>query len=733
MSPHSWTRLALCAAALASAQAGCRGGDEAPGGRRRTPVAAAERPVLEVSGARLQVGFDQKVTLRARVRGAVGDNSTDWDFSWRRVWGPGAGQVKQGATLELTTVAPPTRDQALAHLGGVLPLSAAQAGRVVLEIVATSALGEQLRGELEVVPAFPSAAWPRAAPGVDLYLPVAEGLQWTTRQGQLKVHPTRWSHLARARWVPAPGATTIGGEWNTLTHPPGAAGDPLTVRTGPWLGSKDCGRYDCHPVEQRGWQATKHATILIRGLEGQLPQRQRGRYERRCLACHTLGYQPGANNDGFADRAEQLGWRFPTAVGRGTWRDLPPRLKERANVQCESCHGPGWFYTGYGDDICAQCHDLPPRYPKVEQARRGRMLLAHRSLPATKSAACAQCHVGQAFLRSLRGHASGSKPGTELETARRGISCPTCHDPHGADCPRQLRLCGEVEIPGTSFDAGQGALCVACHTGEADVREGSLLRPFIPGTPGRRGHGRDPAPAPRTAAAAAAAPHAPQFQLLSGRGGKFLALPPGAVERPSYPHLAVPNSCVGCHYEPRVGHSFKLVEEQAPRPARACASTLDWQRLRRSRVTSTCAPCHGPTPNLDAPARGDYDGDGKVRGLITEVEGLMRLLRQALDARIAQLQLAGASGAPGASFTIADEQVVVADASCRPLRQRGGLVTLASRAPLLHKAAFNYLLVVRDGSAGLHNPQYTVKLLQQTVEGLERLAGEKTVHRWKRP
>jgi hypothetical protein len=40
---------------------------------------------------------------------------------------------------------------------------------------------------------------------------------------------------------------------------------------------------------------------------------------------------------------------------------------------------------------------------------------------------------------------------------------------------------------------------------------------------------------------------------------------------------------------------------------------------------------------------------------------------------------------------------------------------------------------VRDGSGGLHNPPYVVKVLQGSIEELERAAGTPRRHAWKRP
>jgi hypothetical protein len=641
---------------------------------------------------------------------------------------------QKGASLEIVTRPPPTAVTDRVASGGVVALSAHQAGRVVFSLEATSAgAGDRLQRTVEVIPAFPSAAWPRAAPGVDLYLGAGP---WEIRQGRMQISPTRFPHLSRARW-PAT-AQALDAEWNTLRHGPSGETE-LKVRSGPWIGHRDCGRFDCHPKEHQGWLSTAHASAFERGIDGRLSPAlgERGPFREHCLPCHTLGLQPGADNDGFDDRARAAGWTFPKVLARGNWLHVPGAVKDRANVQCESCHGPGWYYTGYGDDICAQCHDHPPRYLKVAQLRRNKMVRSHRSLQAAelgdRSRVCRDCHVGQDYLRSIRGHRSASKPVLEVEVPPRGVTCPVCHDPHSAGCDKQLRFCGEVEIPGRTFDAGKGALCISCHTGEANIVRGELLRPYVPGTTRRTGHARRPT----LMREPNAAPHAPQFQVLSGRGGKFLHLPKQAGPARVFPHMEVPDACVGCHVDdgdsqrPAGGHTFKLLPSPTVRPAVSCPNDLDAQlaRLKASSVTRTCSRCHGALSSLDAKARGDYDGDRKVEGIVSEVEGLTRILRTELERQIRALGLTGAGGVKGASFGISGEAVVVTDERCRPLKG----VFLDPRAPHLYKAAHNYLMVLRDGSGGIHNPQYTVRLLQDAIEGLERARGVQARHPWKRP
>jgi hypothetical protein len=690
---------------------------------------------LVVRGDRFQVGFGAKVSLEARVVGGddAGRGEAPWTVAWRQVWGPKAVITRnEGGVLELVTPQLPTNVAGEAAPGALVPLSAARAGRMVFVAEASSKGIAPRSRTVEVIPAFPSASWPRVALGVVAYLPVRAGAAWTVTEGAIERVGTGATDLA--------GIASSTAGWHELQLEGGGGGSgsgKMRLRSGAWLGSLDCGRGDCHPREYRGWLATGHATIFTRGLTGELVA-TRGRYRGDCIACHTLGYQPGVENGGFDDVAEELGWVFPERPSAEAWAALPVALRERANVQCEHCHGPGWFWVGYGDDICAQCHDHPPEYPIPSRWRSSAMSRAQRSVEGYgPDLSCGTCHVASEFIGSVLGHRSTSDPGTELETIPRGVGCPVCHDSHGSGCDHQVRVCGAVEIPGLTYEAGQGALCVLCHSGDADVFGGAFPRPFAPGAgrPGGGGHGDDPASYtvdPDTA------PHAGQALVVSGRGGRFLELTKtGGARYTGYPHLWVEDGCVGCHSAVSdrrlapMDHLFRIAEG-AGQGTRSCWADLDLDAIAGSPRTRSCAPCHGSIETLDVRARGDYDGDGGVEGLVSEVDGLMSILRGEIEAQLGAASISGADGREGATITIEREKMVVADRACVPLRSDdGGPVPVSRLDPALSKAVYNYLLVSRDGSGGIHNPQYVVRLVQDTIRGLEKARGARGVHGWR--
>ncbi|MBI5535366.1 MAG: hypothetical protein HY898_21740 [Deltaproteobacteria bacterium] len=693
---------ALLAAALLIA---CRS-KQAP---TQGPSASTSR--ISVSGPRYQVGFATEVELNAQVDP---EGPSKWAWSWKQIWGPPARiSVRERSRLKFTTIDPPSKQECARQAGHVIALGARDAGRVVFRVEADSPAGH-LEEVVEVTPAFPSAAWPRVAAGVDAWWyndPAGE--PWTPIGGgaELLASTTPWLSRLRASQT----------AWVEMRHPPSSM---TKLRSGSWQGSEDCGRYDCHPNEYQGWKRTAHSDVFERAISGELPTGRHGRYREDCAACHTLGYQPGVDNAGFDDRARELGWRLPERLSRTTWAELPGKLKERANVQCEHCHGPGWFYVGYGADICAQCHDHPPEYHTVEDGRRNRMEQTQHRLDGTDPGlVCKGCHEAKGWLKSLRGHDSLSEPAVELQTGMAGIACPSCHATHEKDCNRQLRLCGYIEVPGLTFEAGQGALCIACHNGESDIFRGPLLRPFLPGLPkgGRKGHGGG---SESDATHADAAPHAPQFQVMTGRGGRFLTMPERFTANPVWPHMWVQNSCVGCHYRATStgqgtgGHTFRLAPASVEPASKQCPPKPDWARIKGSRDTGNCASCHGPLESLNRPSLGDYDGNGRVEGLVDEVEGLMLLLREELLRQMKD------------GFVVEGERIVVAGPGCAARMNGKG----EPEAPdgMLQKGAWNYMMILRDGSGGIHNPKYAIRLLQNAIESLEKARGATVRRPWKK-
>ncbi len=122
----------------------------------------------------------------------------------------------------------------------------------------------------------------------------------------------------------------------------------------PFAGADSCAL--CHEEEFKIWEKTGHAHAMA------TLEKKRQHFDNECVGCHVVGFQKGG---------------FQSLV-------TTPQL---ANVQCESCHGPGRQHVenpgkGYGfmptPQGCTICHTVPNSpdfdfttyWPKVKHGSR---------------------------------------------------------------------------------------------------------------------------------------------------------------------------------------------------------------------------------------------------------------------------------------------------------------------------------------------------------------------------
>jgi hypothetical protein len=455
---------------------------------------------------------------------------------------------------------------------------------------------------------------------------------------------------------------------------------------GSYMGVNACAL--CHSAGGRAenmydpWLATGHASIFTKGINGTL-----GYYSLSCAKCHTVGYDTNAPaaNDGFDDVMSQTSWSFPTVLTNGNWDAMPYQLQNVANIQCENCHGPGSQHlrafgntnaTGWpllaltvnsGD--CNQCHDAPTHHTKGTEWYAS----AHASptrIPTGRAdrAVCVRCHTASGFIGFVQGAAT-------TNVAFNAISCQACHEPHGATPsgnPYQLR--GNLSYTfaeGTVVtNAGTGGLCLNCHhsrNGSAsnNVALFALGKPTWPGGTSFGVH------------------DSPQGDMLEGVN----AITYGKTIPSSAHRTAITNACVGCHMsavtanDPAFlkagGHTFRMSYSVV---AGGLTNQLD--------KVDSCVSCHGDLPSFDL-VRDDYNGDGLLEGVQTEIQHLLDALSTML---------------PNTNFVF------------------DGLVKVPSARtnwPIhLLNAAYNWQYVNNDGSKGVHNAPFAVGLLKASISDL---------------
>jgi hypothetical protein len=453
------------------------------------------------------------------------------------------------------------------------------------------------------------------------------------------------------------------------------------------------------------WEKSPHAKIFKDGVEGNLEvERGKGAYAASCIKCHTTGWDPNANNNNFGYQVHATGWDtswykgleflsndyWITTGDTTIYASLSPSQQTLATIGCESCHGPAADHKMTADknkigksldaDVCNQCHDGARRHSLGTFYN----LSIHATVPAGDASeggrsSCQPCHTGKGFLyyldhnKDTTGLAATWKTSTDAGTP---ISCQVCHDPHGNDNPYQLRT---VSVKGDSLRngyilpanlrTGPGLLCANCHSSRYSVNATvKVNNPPYYGFKSRFG------------------PHEnPQADMFYGSNGyqfddtTFTGL--GT-------HQGLEGTCVHCHMQPRMN---RLDGSGNMIPNHSFSMTDTTFGTGVYKPTDVCASCHGEIDDFNqVKAFYDYDRNGRIDGIETEVQGLLDQLKAILPK-------------DNSGEVIGSGSVTAADSA----KIQGRLDLVAG--------IWNYRFVEADGSMGAHNAKYAVRLLYKSL------------------
>ena len=227
-----------------------------------------------------------------------------------------------------------------------------------------------------------------------------------------------------------------------------------------------CG--NCHSGKQAQWEGTAHShaweTLASSGASATL-----------CEGCHSVSSLGNAS----------------TAASAGYVATQDHRYE---NVQCESCHGPGLNHVTNPDiagnrplaslavgptatNGCGECHS-GAHQPFAEEWAASR----HANAPGTRgtNSSCWYCHETKHVLESWgvnTNYLEASNPNASLP-----VVCATCHDPHNAKNPGQLRF--PIDVPEVEAN-----LCMKCHHKRAEPEVGNQRGPHSPQGPILLGEG----------------------------------------------------------------------------------------------------------------------------------------------------------------------------------------------------------------------------------------------------
>jgi hypothetical protein len=407
-----------------------------------------------------------------------------------------------------------------------------------------------------------------------------------------------------------------------------------------FVGGVNCNT--CHSDKDAEWMETAHAHAWA-------TLQNSGHPASYCNPCHTVDNAQTPGNSGYDD--------------------APIALYE--NVQCENCHGPASAHleSKHAEDIsvdysaanCGVCHE-GTHHPYLTEWSES----PHNFPGDSHTGSCAGCHEGVTAAERLSDesglaifYGGGGADRDTTGSPYQPIVCSTCHDPHNAENPGQLRTVADVHLVTANGESpvitegGVGKLCMQCH----HARRG-------PDQQIAEGYDHF-------------GPHAnPQADMMKGKSASHGVADENYVwTGPS--HLNVQNSCKTCHL-----NMEEYVSEEQP--------TVTGHKFEPT--VEACRNCHGPIEDFDdIMAVSDFDGDGQVEGIQSEVTGLLHLLEHALVES-------------GLDTTGTDVLGALGDTLLSTVEQR--------------TAGYNLAFVEEDKSLGVHNPDYAIQLLQQSYKYL---------------
>jgi predicted CXXCH cytochrome family protein len=235
----------------------------------------------------------------------------------------------------------------------------------------------------------------------------------------------------------------------------------LGVGDGTGLQGYSCS--SCHTAGEIGqpvfdtWKLTKHAQAYD-SLKGILSY--------ACLSCHTTGWDTNVLNYGADEYVVQDTSKLKYKISDAA------NFNNVKNIQCETCHGAmGTQSKAIGDDhwgfgttnkpnfaasLCGGCHSGHSPYYEQWQLSKHAQSISGACVITPTIKTCTKCHVAQNFAAYAKNPAAYKDTILVKGADVQPLTCVSCHDPHDAKYPGQLRF----DISNVSV------VCDKCHYAE---------------------------------------------------------------------------------------------------------------------------------------------------------------------------------------------------------------------------------------------------------------------------
>lgn len=448
------------------------------------------------------------------------------------------------------------------------------------------------------------------------------------------------------------------------------------------------------------------------------------------------------------------------------------------NIQCENCHGPNnaahtatqttnEFLSpriSFSAEVCAQCHGRTSHNYYSQWATLSTDNTGHASRSRAlaegvgSQASCARCHSAQGFtvyldqladnnIGYLNNAQIASKEPIDNITANNvePITCTACHDPHnvqylfnadgtrvllpssGANpdgTPRpqrqatnsQLRIYNDTPQLPSGFKVtgfGKGAICVTCHNSRRGLTTDNTVG-FL--------H-EDTDATPFANWESWGTPHASaKGDSFAGRNAYFMGTSLPMISK----HAAVEGTCAGCHM--RLNPN-KIVGELGN-----TSQSHRWV-IDESQLLAFCSNCHG-----EDSVNGEALKAATLAGLSDLKDKMSAQMLSYLNAKGADVIKLGDNTAVASTITSATYSPTATGGVRFNIKWTGGPAAgvnanlypttatstgafiqnaddntfVFSPSSNMWKAAWNYSMVLCDGTLGIHNPGFTQAVINNT-------------------